>query len=100
MQTEDSLETISAKGTKFKMFPKGFLWKVPSKAATITTLPSLAKYSLTYTISGKNCPSSIATTSWVRALGIIEVRVAVLIAFIDILNKFKLTYHEWKRHLR
>jgi len=54
MQTADNLITYSAIGTKDSMFPKGFLWKVPSSAAIITTMPELAKFSAYSTISGKN----------------------------------------------
>jgi len=44
MQTEDNLVTFSAKGTSYKILPKGFLWNVPSNAATITTTPWLARF--------------------------------------------------------
>jgi hypothetical protein len=55
-QTAVSLYTFSAKGTKFIMLPNGFLWKVLSKAATITTFPLFANSSAIYTISSKNWP--------------------------------------------
>lgn len=69
MQTAESFVTISAIGTRLRIFPKGFLWKVPSKAAMMTTTPELASFSAISVMSGKNCPSSIATTSCFKARG-------------------------------
>jgi hypothetical protein len=71
MQTADSFVTISAIGTRLRILPNGFLWKVPSSAATMTIFPLLASASVIYTISVKNCPSSMATTSCYFAFKII-----------------------------
>jgi len=56
MQTADNLVTIYARGTNFNNSPKGWRWKVPSRAAMMTTLPALASSSAMSTTSGKNCP--------------------------------------------
>ena len=100
MQTADNFVTNSAIGTKLSIFPNGFRWKVPSRAAIITTMPELAKVYEISTTSGKNWPSSIATTSWVKALGRISFRVADLTAFMTILCYRTSTYRELMRHLQ
>jgi len=41
-QTAVNLVTFYATGNRLIIFPKGFLWKVPSKAATMTIFPKLA----------------------------------------------------------
>lgn len=43
--------TLSERGMSSKMLLKGFLAKVPSRAATITTLPSFAHLSANSTTS-------------------------------------------------
>ncbi len=37
--TAESLITFYATGKRFIIFPNAFLWKVPSRAATITIFP-------------------------------------------------------------
>ena len=62
-QTAESLSTRSASGQSSTTCSNGFRWKVPSSAATITTLPAFASRSHVGSRSSKNWPSSMPTTS-------------------------------------